>query len=52
MKTFTHKGYKVIIFFGYTGTQLFINDPKGIEIYAHKVSGNPVARAEAIISQQ
>lgn len=52
MKTFNYKGFKVTIFFSYNGTQLFINDKQGVQIYAHKVSGNPVARAEEIINQQ
>jgi hypothetical protein len=52
MKTTTIKGYKVQIFKGYNGTQLFIIDAKGNQIYAHRVSGNPIERAREVISQQ
>lgn len=52
MQTTTINGYKVTIFNGYDGTQLFINDPKGNQIYAHKVSGNPIERAKEVINHQ
>lgn len=52
MKQFDYKGYKVTIFFSYLGTQVFINDAKGVQVYAHKVSENPVARAEEFINRQ
>jgi len=51
LQTFIN-GYKVTIFKHYNGTQLFINDPRGVQIYAHKVSGNPIERACEVISQQ
>lgn len=52
MQTTTINGYKVTIFTGYNGTQVFINDPKGVQIYAHKVSSNPIERAKAVINRQ
>lgn len=52
MQKTTIKGYKVTIFKGYNGTQLFINDAAGNQIYAHKVSGDPLERAIEVISQQ
>ncbi len=51
MQITTINGYKVTIFTTYNGTQLFINDSKGVQIYAHKVSGNPIERAKELISQ-
>ena len=48
----TINGYQVTIFTGYNGTQLFITDSKGIQIYAHKVSGDPIQRAKEVIAQQ
>lgn len=47
-------GYQVIIFTGYHGTQLFINNPNGDTIYAHKVSGGETGamqRAREVIAQ-
>lgn len=52
MKQTTINGYKVTIFTGYNGTQLFITDSQGVQIYAHKVSGDPMQRAKEVISQQ
>ena len=52
MKTTTIKGYKVTIFNSYNGTQLFITDSEGVQIYGHKVSGDPMERAMEIIVQQ
>ena len=52
MKTLFIKGHKVQIFPTYLGAQLFIFDGKGNQIYAHRVSANPIARAEQIIDQQ
>ena len=52
MQVQTIQGYKVTIFKGYNGTQLFISDANGVSIYAHKVSGNPIDRAREVISQQ
>lgn len=52
MQTTFINGYKVMIFRGYQGTQLFITDKDGVQIYAHKVSSNPIQRAKEVISQQ
>ncbi len=52
MQTTTINGFKVTIFKGYDGTQLFITDKNGVQIYAHRVSGNPIERAREVISQQ
>ena len=52
MQKTTINGYQVTIFTGYNGTQLFITDSTGVQIYAHKVSGDPIARAMEVISQQ
>ena len=43
-------GYRVMIFKGYDGTQLFINNPAGDNIYAHRVSGDAIERAKDIIA--
>lgn len=43
-------GFNVMIFKGYDGTQLFINNPAGENIYAHRVSGDTIARAKVIIA--
>lgn len=50
MQQTTINGYRVMIFTGYDGTQLFINNPAGDNIYAHKVSGDPVQRAREVIA--
>lgn len=52
MKQTTIKGYTVTIFKSYNGTQLFIQDKDGNQIYAHKVSGDALERAVEVISQQ
>ena len=44
-------GYSVTVFTGYYGTQLFITDKAGIEIYAHKVSGDAMERAMTVIAR-
>ncbi len=44
-------GYRVMVLTGYDGTQLFINNPAGDNIYAHRVSGDAVERAKEIIAQ-
>lgn len=46
----TINNHKVTIFNHLNGTQLFINDPAGNQIYAHKVSGDALERAKAIIN--
>ena len=51
MQTTTIKGYAVTVFKGYNGTQLFISDKNGVQVYAHKVSGNPIERAKEVISK-
>lgn len=45
------KGYTVEIFKSYNGTKLFISKG-GVQIYAHKVSGDALQRAVEIISEQ
>lgn len=45
-------GYTVQIFKSYNGTQVFISDSKGVQIYAHKVSGEPMLRAMEVINNQ
>ena len=51
MQTKTIQGYKVTIFNGYNGTQIFISDAGGVQVYAHRVSGNPIKRAREVIAQ-
>ncbi len=43
-------GFRVMIFTGFDGTQLFINHPDGHNIYAHRVSGDAMERAKVIIA--
>lgn len=50
MQTTYINGYKLTIFYSYNGTQLFITSGEGVQIYAHKVSGDPIARAEEVIA--
>jgi hypothetical protein len=45
-------GYQITIFNSYNGTQLFITDQSGVQIYAHKVSGDPMQRAMEVINRQ
>ena len=49
MKQLTINGYKVTIFNTANGTQLFIQNADGFQIYAHKVTGSPLERAVEII---
>lgn len=51
MQTIKINGYKVTTFNSCNGTQLFINDASGVQIYAHKVSGDAMLRALEIIGQ-
>ena len=44
-------GFRVMILKGFDGTQLFINDGRGNQIYAHRVSGDPMERAREVISR-
>ena len=52
MKQLTINGYLVTIFQTKNGTQLFIQDKSGFQVYAHKVSKNPLERAVEIIEAQ
>ncbi|MDQ3489741.1 MAG: hypothetical protein M3449_01570 [Acidobacteriota bacterium] len=52
MQTTTINGFKVTIFYSYNGTQVFINDKSGVQIYAHKVTGDPLLRAMEVINNQ
>lgn len=52
MKQTTINNHKVTVFNTYNGTELYITNPKGETIYAHKVSGDAIERAAEIISQQ
>ncbi|MDQ4119876.1 MAG: hypothetical protein M3209_00230 [Acidobacteriota bacterium] len=52
MKELNINGYKVSIFYHRNGTQLFIQNADGFQIYAHKISGNPLERAVEIIEAQ
>jgi hypothetical protein len=52
MQTIKINGFKVTIFNSYNGTQVFINDSKGVQIYGHKVTGDPLLRAMEIIGKQ
>jgi hypothetical protein len=45
-------GFKITIFNSYNGTQVFINDKSGVQIYAHKVTGDPLLRAMEVINNQ
>jgi hypothetical protein len=49
MKQLTINGYTVTVFQTKNGTQLFIQDANGFQIYAHKVSSSPLERAVEVI---
>jgi hypothetical protein len=50
MTTTTINGHKVQIFETQNGTELYISNPEGDCIYAHKIGiGDPMERARAII---
>ena len=54
MNTYGHtniSGYAVSTFTTENGTQLFIRDAEGIQVYAHRVSGNAMERAREVISE-
>lgn len=40
MKTFRYKKHTITVFEGYYGKQIFINNPKGKQIYAHRFAGS------------
>jgi len=44
-------GHKVSIFPGYDGTSLYVTDPNGIQLFAHKVSGDPMEKALSVIAE-
>ncbi len=50
MRKFTYKAHRVVIFEGYNGDSMFINDPKGNQIYAHKFTGDAFERAKQVIN--
>jgi hypothetical protein len=50
MQTTKINGYNVTIINHRDGTQLFITDKDGYQVYAHKVSGNPIERAKEVIA--
>jgi len=53
MKQLTINDYKVTIFYHQNApAQLFIQDKSGFQIYAHRVSGNPLDRAVEVIEAQ
>lgn len=43
--------YKVTTFQTRDGVQLFIQDSEGFQVYAHRVSGDPLLRAQEVISE-
>jgi hypothetical protein len=51
MKTFNYKGFKVTVFTHYNGQTMYINNPKGVQIYAHKFTGSAIERAKQVIGQ-
>ena len=52
MQQLTINGYLVTIYYHRNGTQLFIQNAGGFQIYAHRVSGNPLDRAVEVIEAQ
>ncbi len=44
--------YTITIYRCFDGIKLFVTDSKGNQIYAHKVSGNPVECAKEVIKRQ
>lgn len=52
MKKFTYKGYKVTVFDGYDGKQMFIKNSDGEQVWAHRFTGDDFEQAKRIISQQ
>lgn len=51
MKKFKIKGFTVTVFEGYYGKQMFINNPSGEEVWAHKSTGDAFEQAKRIINQ-
>jgi hypothetical protein len=51
MTTFRYRGYKVTVFEGYNGKSMFINNPRGEQIWAHKFIGDAFEQAKRIINQ-
>lgn len=52
MESFELKGYKVTVFDGYLGKSIYIINPDGVQIYAHKFTGSARERAEIVINRQ
>ena len=50
MKTFRYKKHKVTVFDSYNGKSIYINNPKGKQIYAHKFTGSALERARLVIN--
>jgi len=51
MKQFTIKGHVVTVFTHYNGQTMYINNPAGVQIWAHKFHGSALAQAKRIIGQ-
>jgi len=49
MKTFKYKNHKVAVFETYNGKQIFINNPAGVQIYAHRFHGSALERAKQVV---
>jgi peroxiredoxin family protein len=46
------QGYKVTVFYTMDGMQLFVTDAEGYQVYAHRMTGDPIARAREIIAAE
>jgi CRISPR/Cas system CMR-associated protein Cmr3 (group 5 of RAMP superfamily) len=44
--------YTITIYRCYDGIKLFVTDAAGNQIYAHKVTGDAMERARAVIAKQ
>jgi len=50
MKTFSYKGFKVTVFEHYNGQTMYINNPQGVQIWAHKFIGAAFEQAKRVIN--
>ena len=52
MEQFTYNGHSITVHEGYNGKSIFIRNAEGIQIYAHKFTGNALAHAKLILGEE
>ena len=52
MEQFTYKGHAIEVHYGYNGKSIYIRNAEGIQIYAHKFTGDALAHAKLILGEE